>query len=81
MYEDLTDAELDTKIAELRGKYEDVLSGGAAVVIAGEGRRVEYTRGNIDGLEKLLDLARSERTRRANGGRFPNRAIRVRHIY
>lgn len=80
MYSDLTDEELDAKIIELRDKVETVVGGGAVAVIAGEGRRKEYTRGNIDGLRGLLNAAIIERDKRANGGRLPGRAIGVRFI-
>lgn len=81
MYSDLTDLELDEKIVELRTKVEQVVGGGGVAVLAGEGRRVEYTRGNVAGLEALLTEARNEKERRGNGGRLRGRAIGVRHDY
>lgn len=81
MFDDLTDEALDAKIVELRGKIEKVMSGEAVAVMAGEGRRIEYTRGNVDGLQQLLDSAITERDRRRNSGRRPGRALNVRHCY
>ena len=81
MYSDLTDEELDAEIVELRGKVKEVMSGGAVQVIAGEGRRIEYTRSNIDGLESLLRSALNEREKRSNGGRLRGRAIRPRFSF
>lgn len=81
MYSDLSDEELDVEIVELRGKVKQVMSGEAVQVIAGEGRRVEYTRSNLDGLNDLLRLALLEREKRTNGGRIRGRAIRPRHCY
>lgn len=81
MYSDLDDEELDAEIVELRTKVKEVMAGGAVQVIAGEGRRIEYTRSNLDGLESLLRAALNEREKRANGGRLPGRALRVRHSY
>jgi hypothetical protein len=80
MYSDLTDEELAAKITELRGKVETVAGGGAVAVIAGEGRRKEFTRGNIGDLRALLTEAVQEAERRANGGRLRGRAIGVRFI-
>lgn len=81
MFDDLTDEELAAKIIELRTKIETVAGGGAVTVIAGEGRRKEFSRGNIDDLERLLNMALAEKERRANGGRLCGRALRVRHTY
>lgn len=65
LYGDLTDEQLDAKIADLRAKLETVYEGGAAIVVAGEGRRVEYTRSNASGLEGMLKDAVREKQRRA----------------
>lgn len=65
LYGDLDDDALHAKIVELRGKYETVISGGVATVVAGQGRRIEYTRANSDGLKSLLTEAVRERDGRA----------------
>lgn len=79
MYDDLDDAALDAKIIELRGLLEQVVGGGEVAVIAGEGRRKEFTRANLDGLQRLYDQAVATKARRENGGRLPGRAIGIRH--
>lgn len=78
MYADLTDEELNAKVSELRDAIEKVSLGGAVAVIAGEGRRVEYTRANSEGLNSLYRLAIIEVEKRANGGRVGGRALGVR---
>ncbi len=65
LYTDLSDVDLELKVKDLTAKYERVMEGGAAVVVAGEGRRVEYTRANDKGLLALLTAARREQQRRA----------------
>lgn len=80
MYDDLDDAALDAKIVELRGKLEQVTGGGGVAVIAGEGRRKEFTRANLGGLQAMFDAALRERERRQNGGRLPGRALGVRFL-
>jgi membrane protease subunit (stomatin/prohibitin family) len=65
LYQDLTDEELVAKIANLTSLYETAISGGTAVVVAGEGRRVEYTRSNAAGLASLITAAQREQQRRA----------------
>lgn len=78
MYSDLTDEELEAKITELRDGIEKVAMGGAVAVIAGEGRRKEFTRSNSTELRKLLNAALDERDNRKNGGRR-GRALGVRY--
>ncbi|HEY0083914.1 MAG TPA: hypothetical protein VGB61_14065, partial [Pyrinomonadaceae bacterium] len=58
---------------------EKVIGGGVAVVVAGEGRRIEYSRANGGGLEALLKAACRERDRRA--GVQVSGALRVRYLY
>lgn len=65
MYEDLSDDDLKAEIIDLRGKIKIVVGGGTAVVVAGEGRRVEYTAANLKGLQSLLTAAIRERDERA----------------
>jgi len=65
IYEDLPDDELDAKIVELRGKIEEVMMGGVAIVVAGNGRRIEYARANQSGIEGLLKAAIREKQARA----------------
>lgn len=79
LYGDMTDVELAAKIVELRAAYETAISGKVATVVAGEGRRVEYTRANIDGLKGLLTAAIRERARR--DGVQVSGAIRVHFPY
>lgn len=75
IYSSLTTEQLDAKISDLTGKLEGLQSGGGIAVIQGEGRRMEYTRGNSAGLQDLLKLALAERDRRA--GTNPYGAIGV----
>jgi hypothetical protein len=79
LYGDLSDADLDAKILELRIAYETAVGGKVATVIAGEGRRIEYTRANLEGLKGLLTSATRERDRRA--GVQTSGAIRVTFPY
>jgi hypothetical protein len=64
IYEHLTDTELDAKKRMLAEKYEEAMGGGVAIVIAGEGRRVEYTRANADGLLSLMKAVDLEQRKR-----------------
>jgi hypothetical protein len=79
LYNDLTDEELAAKKKELVGKYETAIGGGVATVIAGEGRRVEYTRANASGLESLIKALDREQQKRA--GVQVSGAIRVTFPY
>jgi hypothetical protein len=65
LYDDLTDEELVAKKRMLAEKYEEAMGGGVAVVIAAEGRRVEYTRANAEGLLSLIKAVDLEKRRRA----------------
>lgn len=65
LYGDLDDAALAAKIVELRGKYEQAIGGGVATVVAGQGRRIEYTRSNAAGLLSLIKEAVREQESRA----------------
>jgi len=78
MYDDLDDAALAAKIIELRDKIEAVAAGGTVAVIAGEGRRKEFTPSSIAALRQLYTEACNARERRSNGGRLRGRAIRAR---
>lgn len=63
-YINLTDDELTKEIVDTHAARRKVASGGVAVVIAGEGRRVEYTRANAGMIdEDLRMLAYEARTR------------------
>lgn len=77
MYDDLDDAALAAKIIELRNGLEKAAAGGVVVVIAGEGRRKEFTRSNVGDLKLLYRQACNERDRRKNGGRLGGRALGV----
>lgn len=47
LYADLTDEQLLAEISEYRGAIKQVAMGGGVGVVAGEGRRIEYTSGNV----------------------------------
>lgn len=79
IYRNLTDQQLADKITELTGKLETVIGGGVATVVAGENRRVEYSRANQSGLEMLLKAAINEQDFRA--GIQTTGAIRVSYPY
>jgi hypothetical protein len=79
MYDDLDDDALKTKVGELRDKLERVVGGGAVEVIAGEGRRKEFSQGNAKELRRLYTAARNELDRRTSGGIAQGRAIGVRY--
>ena len=64
LYQNLTDVELAAKITYLTEKLETVVGGGVALVVAGESRRIEYSRANQQGLEALLKAAQNEQDRR-----------------
>lgn len=59
----MTDEELQAKITKYSEAIEQVATGGVGVV-AGEGRRMEYTQGNSKLLERLLYRAEEEWYRR-----------------
>jgi peptidoglycan hydrolase-like protein with peptidoglycan-binding domain len=65
LYGNLSDDDLAAKIVELTASYEKTMTGGAAIVVAGQGRRIEYTRSNSSGLMALLTAATREQQRRA----------------
>jgi len=73
-YEDLDDEDLAAKIKELRVAYETVI-GGQVAVIAGNGRRMEYTRADSKALLGLLREAQNLRDER--GGATVSGAIGV----
>ena len=64
IYTRLTDEQLAAKVEELSTAYEKAVGGGVAVV-AGEGRRMEYSRANAPGLYSLLTVALREQDRRS----------------
>lgn len=59
-YINYTDDELVTAITETFTARRTVAAGGVAVVIAGEGRRVEYTRANPNMLNEDLRMMEYE---------------------
>lgn len=63
-YDTMTDAELDAEIVELRAAARSLTSGGDVQVVAGEGRRMEYTRANHQDLRRDLNAACREKARR-----------------
>lgn len=79
LYQDLTDQQLADKVKQLTDEYEKVMLGGVAIVVAGQGRRIEYTRANVTGLLSLLTAAQREQQRRA--GVQVSGAIRVNFPY
>ncbi len=60
----LNDQELAALIVELRTGLKEAMLGGGVAVVAGEGRRLEYTRANIDDLKRELTAALREKGRR-----------------
>lgn len=60
IYSGLTEAQLQAKIEELRGKLETLAGGGGVVRVSGEGRMMEFTRGSSDGLRRMLQDALNE---------------------
>lgn len=54
MYPELDDAALIAEIVEYRAAKKAVALGGGIAVIAGEGRRIEYTRANSSALDSEL---------------------------
>lgn len=65
LYTNLDDTQLAAKVTELTTKYETAIGGGVVTVVAGEGRRIEYSRANAAGLQSLLTAAVREQQRRA----------------
>lgn len=63
-YSDLTDEALDARIIKFRDAIEEIAVGGDVSVIAGEGRRMEVTRGNIGQAERILAELELEKQRR-----------------
>lgn len=59
-YSDLTDEELQGKITSFRNALEELALGGGVSVVAGEGRRMEFTRSNIKDCERLLEALEAE---------------------
>ncbi len=55
-YADLTDRALSDEIKQYRDARREALFGGGVGVIAGEGRRIEYTKTSIGGLDADLRL-------------------------
>lgn len=55
-YADLTDDELTAEIKQYRDARKEALFGGGVGVIAGEGRRIEYTKTSVGGLDQELRL-------------------------
>ncbi|MET0373960.1 MAG: hypothetical protein ABW128_06845 [Rhizorhabdus sp.] len=62
-YINMTDDELTAEITATFAARKTAIGGGVAVV-AGEGRRIEYTRSNLSGLDRTLrDLGFEARKR------------------
>lgn len=62
-YINMSDEELEAEIASTVAARRTAI-GGSVAVIAGEGRRIEYTRSNLGGLDKVLrDLGFEARKR------------------
>lgn len=75
LYTNLSDEELEDKITTLTAAYEKAMLGGVATVVAGGGRRMEYTTANASGLLSLITAATREKQRRS--GVQTTGAIRV----
>lgn len=54
IYDDLTEQELRDLISQTRSAYLETIQGGVAEVIAGEGRRMEYSRADSTALLRQL---------------------------
>lgn len=63
-YSTLTDEELAAKVTELRNALEATSIGGGVAVVAGEGRRMEYTSANRADLRQFYQAALREQQRR-----------------
>lgn len=73
LYSDLTDEQLAAKIVQFRDAQDELALGGGVAVIAGEGRRIEYTRSQSGKLASALIELLAERDRRGgtSGGALP----------
>jgi hypothetical protein len=60
----LSDADLDTLIAELTTAYREAILGGGVAVVQGEGRKLEYTAANRGDIKRELAAAQREKKRR-----------------
>ena len=78
LYSQMTDQELADKISKYMAAIEEAELGGGVGVVAGEGRRMEFTSANLDAAKRTLDALVLERDRRGNNGRIPGRAIGMR---
>jgi hypothetical protein len=67
-YSDLSDEELTARIVKYRDAQDQVVMGGNVAVIAGEGRRIEYTRSNASSIAAILSELLAERNRRPSMG-------------
>lgn len=66
----LTDQQLADKIVRYETAQEEVDLGESVIVVAGEGRRTEFTRANSANIRTTLDALLRERDRRnGTGGR------------
>jgi len=63
-YADLTDEQLVAEIAEYRAAIKKAAIGGGVGVVAGEGRRIEYTAGNVGEARRELRELYTEATER-----------------
>lgn len=76
IYSDLTDEALAAEIAAYRAARKEMTLGQGVAVIAGEGRRVEFTKANRADLDAELRALIREQDKRA-GRRGGGRAIEV----
>lgn len=60
----LDDAALDELLIQLRDAYREAIVGGNVGEVAGEGRRISYTRANAKELKAELTAAVREKQRR-----------------
>lgn len=63
-YTGLTDDELIAEINEYRAARKEALFGGGVGVVQAEGRRLEFTRANLTGLDAELRMLYYEARRR-----------------
>lgn len=59
-YSNLTDEELSAKITSFRDAIEAIALGGDVSVVAGEGRRMEFTRSNVKDAERIMQQLEAE---------------------
>lgn len=67
LYSTLTDAELTAKRAELLSQMEQLATGGVVTKMAGEGRSIEMSGGNLNQVRRLYNACIEEIDDRVGG--------------